>query len=178
MTITTEQLRNAYQQSGNVYSGSEKIGRIGQIYLDDETSEPTWVTVRTGLFGTAESFVPLYEARIEGNDIMVDYDEETIKNAPRIEADDDLTPREELELFRYYGRSATATLLIGTTRSIGRGTSLIGAMTRGIGVTLRIRTLAEQRSRRSAKSVLSTHPVAADCVATSVCEGADRVRLS
>ena len=91
MTITTEQLRNAYQQSGNVYSGSEKIGRIGQIYLDDETSEPTWVTVRTGLFGTAESFVPLYEARIEGNDIMVDYDEETIKNAPRIEADDDLT---------------------------------------------------------------------------------------
>jgi hypothetical protein len=105
LTITTEQLRNAYQQSGNVYSGSEKIGRIGQIYLDDETSEPTWVTVRTGLFGTAESFVPLYEARIEGNDIMVDYDEETIKNAPRIEADDDLTPREELELFRYYSRS-------------------------------------------------------------------------
>jgi hypothetical protein len=36
----------------------------------------------------------------------LDYDKETIKNAPRIEADDDLTPREELELFRYYSRSA------------------------------------------------------------------------
>jgi hypothetical protein len=106
MSITTEQLRNAYQQSGNVYTGSEKIGRIGQIYLDDETSEPTWVTVKTGLFGTSESFVPLFHARIEGNDIIVDYDEETIKNAPRIEADNDLTPREELELFRYYSQSA------------------------------------------------------------------------
>jgi hypothetical protein len=105
MSITTEQLRNAYHQSGNVYAGSEKIGRIGQIYLDDETSEPTWVTVKTGLFGTSESFVPLFHARIEGNDIIVGYDEETIKNAPRIEPDDDLTPREELELFRYYSRS-------------------------------------------------------------------------
>jgi hypothetical protein len=106
MSITTEQLRAAYQQSGNVYSGTEKIGRIGQIYLDDESSEPTWITVKTGLFGTSESFVPLYQARIEGVDIFVDYDEETIKNAPRIEADNDLTPREELELFRYYSRSA------------------------------------------------------------------------
>jgi PRC-barrel domain len=106
MSITTEQLRNAYQQSGNVYSGAEKIGSIGQIYLDDRTSEPTWVTVKTGLFGASESFVPLFHARIEGNDIVVDYDEETIKNAPRIDADDDLTPREEVELFRYYSRSA------------------------------------------------------------------------
>jgi hypothetical protein len=105
MSITTEQLRNAYQQSGNVYSGSEKLGRIGQIYLDERTAEPTWITVKNGLLGTSESFIPLYHARLEGNDILVDYDKETIKNAPRIEADDDLTPREELELFRYYSRS-------------------------------------------------------------------------
>jgi hypothetical protein len=105
MSITTDELRTAYLRSGNVYAGSEKVGRIGQIYLDDETSEPTWVTVKTGLFGTSESFVPLNQARIEGNDIIVDYDEETIKNAPRIDADSDLTPREELALFRYYSRS-------------------------------------------------------------------------
>ena len=104
MGITTEELRSAYLRSGNVYAGSEKVGRIGQIYLDDETSQPTWVTVKTGLFGTSESFVPLTEARLEGNDIVVDYDEDTIKNAPRIDADGDLTPREELALFRYYSQ--------------------------------------------------------------------------
>ncbi|HEU4907859.1 MAG TPA: photosystem reaction center subunit H, partial [Propionibacteriaceae bacterium] len=66
--------------------------------------EPTWVTVKTGLFGTSESFVPLSSARLEGDDILVDYDKDTIKNAPRIDADGDLTPREELALFRYYSR--------------------------------------------------------------------------
>jgi len=104
MSLTTEELRSAYLRSGNVYAGSEKLGRIGQIYVDDQTSDPTWVTVKTGLFGTSESFVPLNQARLEGNDIVVDYDKDTIKNAPRIDPDGDLTPREELELFRYYSR--------------------------------------------------------------------------
>jgi hypothetical protein len=104
MGITAEELRTAYLRSGNVYAGSEKLGRIGQIYLDDETSEPTWVTVKTGLFGTSESFVPLNQARLEGNDIIADIDKDIVKNAPRIDADGDLTPREELELFRYYTR--------------------------------------------------------------------------
>ena len=116
MGISTEELRTAYLGSGNVYAGSEKVGRIGQIYLDDETSEPTWVTVKTGLFGTSESFVPLNQARIEGKDIFVDYDEDTIKNAPRIDADGDLTPREELALFRYYSRPQDAD---DTDRGIG-----------------------------------------------------------
>jgi hypothetical protein len=104
MSIRTEELRTAYLRSGNVYAGSEKLGRIGQIYVDDQTSDPTWVTVKTGLFGTSESFVPLNQARLEGDDIIVDYDKDTIKNAPRIDPDGDLTPREELELFRYYSR--------------------------------------------------------------------------
>jgi len=79
MGIRAEELRNAYLQSGNVYAGSEKLGRIGQIYLDDETSEPTWVTVKTGLFGTSESFVPLNQARLEGNDIIADIDNDIVK---------------------------------------------------------------------------------------------------
>src|SRR5215216_3440693 len=41
---------------------------------------------------------------LEGDEILVDYDEDTIKNAPRIDADGDLTPREELALFRYYSQ--------------------------------------------------------------------------
>jgi hypothetical protein len=51
MGISTEELRAACLRSGNVYAGSKKVGGIGQIYLDDVTSEPTWVTVKTGLFG-------------------------------------------------------------------------------------------------------------------------------
>ena len=42
----------------------QKIGDVGQIYLDDATGKPEWATVRTGLFGTKESFVPVAEAQI------------------------------------------------------------------------------------------------------------------
>jgi len=119
MGITTEELRTAYLRSGDVYAGSEKVGRIGQIYVDDETSEPTWVTVKTGLFGTSESFVPLTQARLEGNDIIVEYDEDSIKNAPRIDADGDLTPREELVLFRYYSQPHNTDTTNGADRLNG-----------------------------------------------------------
>src|SRR6478672_7510268 len=34
----------------------EKIGSASEVYLDDETGQPEWVTVKTGLFGTKESF--------------------------------------------------------------------------------------------------------------------------
>ncbi|OAX67699.1 hypothetical protein A5N15_01605 [Rothia kristinae] len=46
-------------RSATVYgSDGEKIGRVGEIYLDDQTDQPTFATVHTGLFGTKETFVP------------------------------------------------------------------------------------------------------------------------
>lgn len=101
MTITAEQLQNLV---GKVYSNnSDKIGTIGKFYLDDATGEPTWATVKTGLFGTSESFVPLQGGRVDGDDLVVDYDEDTVKGAPRVEADSHLDPQEEEELYAYYG---------------------------------------------------------------------------
>ncbi len=101
MTITTQQ---AEQLTGKVYSqDSNKIGSIGQVYLDDQSGEPTWVTAKTGLFGSSESFVPLEGARVDGDDVYVAFDEDMVKNAPRIDPDGDLSPQEETELYRYYG---------------------------------------------------------------------------
>jgi len=45
-------------------SDGDKIGKVGQVYLDDETNEPAWATVNTGLFGTSETFVPLSDASL------------------------------------------------------------------------------------------------------------------
>ena len=81
----------------------DKIGGIGQIYLDDNTGEPKWVTVKTGLFGTSESFVPLDGASLSGGDIVVKYDKATVKDAPRVDADGNITPEEEEALYSYYG---------------------------------------------------------------------------
>jgi uncharacterized protein YrrD len=36
-----------------------KLGTITDICLDDDTGQPEWATVTTGLFGTKQTFVPL-----------------------------------------------------------------------------------------------------------------------
>ena len=87
----------AYDSSG------EKIGKVGQLYLDDRSSEPTWITVSTGLFGLSQSFVPLQGARFDGDDIRLAYDKEQVKKAPRIDPDGHLEGGHEAELFRHYG---------------------------------------------------------------------------
>ena len=61
--ITTAQLDDvvgatAYDRDG------DKIGKVGHVYFDDQTDQPKWVTVNTGLFGTNESFVPVPGAEL------------------------------------------------------------------------------------------------------------------
>ena len=79
-----------------------RIGRIGQVYLDDVTGEPQWLTVKTGLFGTNESFVPLAGASLSGPDVLVPYTQNQIRNAPNIEHSGHLDAAEEEELYDHY----------------------------------------------------------------------------
>lgn len=86
-----------------VGAGGDKIGKLAELYLGDDTDEPSWMTVKTGLFGTSETFVPLHEATVRGEDtIEVPYPKEFIKDAPRTEVDAHLSVDEEHGLFRYY----------------------------------------------------------------------------
>jgi uncharacterized protein (TIGR02271 family) len=102
--VSREQAQTLAGAKGNVLtSAGDKVGGIGQIYVDDTTGDPTWVTVKTGLFGTSESFVPLQGADIDGDDVRVGYDKDTIKDAPRVDADGNITPEEEDRLYSYYG---------------------------------------------------------------------------
>jgi uncharacterized protein (TIGR02271 family) len=99
--ITEHQLSDVI---GSTAVGSDgKLGTVSEVYLDDETGRPEWASVRTGLFGTKESFVPLAQAQISGDDLRVPYDQDTVKNAPRIDSEGHLSPDEETELYRYYG---------------------------------------------------------------------------
>src|SRR5690606_4840054 len=59
------------------------VGKIGQVYRDDQTHQPTWVTVQTGLFGNQESFVPLAGAEITDQDLRVPFSKSLIKDSPR-----------------------------------------------------------------------------------------------
>ncbi|MGI5170078.1 DUF2382 domain-containing protein [Spirillospora sp. CA-253888] len=83
-----------------------KVGQVRQVYLNDDSGAPEWITVNTGWFGMHESFIPLAGARESDGAIQVSYDKSTIKDAPRIEADQHLNHDETGELYRYYGLQA------------------------------------------------------------------------
>ena len=79
-----------------------KIGTVGEVYVDPDSGRPTWATVKTGLFGTSESFVPLDRAEQSDGTLRVPYSKEEVKDAPRIESGRELSESEEDELYRHY----------------------------------------------------------------------------
>jgi uncharacterized protein (TIGR02271 family) len=100
--ITQDQVRDlegatAYDPSG------EKIGKVGAVYYDDQTDEPKWVTVNTGLFGTNQTFVPVHDAEISGDRVTLAYDKAKVKDAPNVSEEGHLSPQEEQQLYGYYG---------------------------------------------------------------------------
>jgi len=130
MPIPRTQVQNLATSGGNVVGADgQKIGSIGQVYVDDSTGEPSFVTVKTGLFGTAESFVPLQDATVTGNDIRVAYNKNEVKDAPRVDPDGRITPTEEQRLYAHYGLSSRGGPTPGTKRAGVSGTRDYG--TRG-----------------------------------------------
>jgi uncharacterized protein (TIGR02271 family) len=88
-----------------VGSDGEKIGKVEDIYLDQETEKPEWLAVKTGMFGGGISFVPLADATTDGDDVRVPYDKAQVKDAPHADADGRLSQEEEARLYRHYGLS-------------------------------------------------------------------------
>lgn len=101
LTNQVENLYNAtvYDQDG------DKIGGVAQVYLDDQSGRPNWATVKTGFFGTKETFVPLDDADVSGDDIRVPYTKDFVKDAPNMDADVHIDEAQETELYRYYSKS-------------------------------------------------------------------------
>ncbi|MPR00547.1 DUF2382 domain-containing protein [Modestobacter sp. I12A-02628] len=113
----------AYDRDG------DKIGKVGQLYLDDQTGQPSWITVHTGLFGTKETFVPAGEATFSGGDLRLPVEKGQVKGAPKVDVDGHLDPQEEEELYRYYGFSGNTTTDTNTTTTGTAGQGLTGQTT-------------------------------------------------
>jgi uncharacterized protein (TIGR02271 family) len=81
----------------------DKLGKIDAIYLDDETGQPEWALVTSGLFSTKATFVPLAQAQPTGDAIQVPHEKAQVTDAPSMEADGQLSQDEEAQLYRHYG---------------------------------------------------------------------------
>lgn len=131
---------NAILSSTAYGSDGDKIGKVEQVFLDDNSGEPTFLTVNTGLFGAKENFVPVKGARQDGDRVVLPYTKDVIKDAPKVDADQHLSPAEEEELYRYYELNYNDDRTAGTDRD--RTTAAAG--TAGVAGTAADRDVADR----------------------------------
>lgn len=82
-----------------------KLGKIDTVYFDNVSEQPAWVGVKSGLFGTHISLVPLDRATWNGKDLSVPFDKATLQDAPHHDPDGEISAADEQDLYRHYGMS-------------------------------------------------------------------------
>jgi uncharacterized protein (TIGR02271 family) len=105
----------SWQGATLVDRDGDRVGTIDAIYVDDQTGEPEWALVNTGLFGTKSSFVPLAQASGSGDQVQVPYQKQLVKDAPRVDTDQHLSEAEEQQLWTHYGLDYGSGYETGTT---------------------------------------------------------------
>jgi len=106
MTTTTKQQQQTLQRwigHDLIDENGQKIGRIDEVYTDQETNQPEWLAGTTGMFGNRTSFVPLQGVTSSEDCLVSPWDKAKVKDAPNAEADGHLSQQEEAALYRHYG---------------------------------------------------------------------------
>jgi uncharacterized protein (TIGR02271 family) len=109
----------SWQGATMVDRDGDRIGSIEAIYVDDQSGQPEWALVNTGLFGTRSTFVPIAQATSSGDQVQVPFEKQLIKDAPRVDPDGHLSEVEEQELWRHYGLDYEAGYAEGTAGTAG-----------------------------------------------------------
>ena len=101
--MTTPQDTEQYIRRAAVDADGNRIGKITKVYLDDQTGQPEWILVETGLFGTRQSFAPIRGSRFDGDQLVVlAVSKDQVKDAPNIDPDARISESEEDALRQYY----------------------------------------------------------------------------
>jgi PRC-barrel domain len=138
----------------------EKLGNVDAVYYDNATDRAEWVAVRSGLFGTRLTLVPLRRADYTGNELRVPFDKVQLRNAPHHDPGNELSSTDEADLYRYYGIDYSDTAGFAATPHRDGGRSWGDAMTRSE-EHLRVGTTSDEvgRARLRRQVVAERGPV-------------------
>ena len=100
--MTNSQDAQQYIHRAAVDSEDNRVGKVSKVYNDDQSGQPMWLLVETGLFGTRQSFAPIHGARVDGERVILAVSKDQIKDAPNIDEDAHITESEEDALRQYY----------------------------------------------------------------------------
>jgi uncharacterized protein (TIGR02271 family) len=154
------QVTEAYEWRGRtvVSSDGDKIGTLEEIYLDADTGQPEWATVRTGLLGTQHSFVPLGDVDHRTGDVVVPYSKDRVKDAPSVDPDGQLSHEEEDRLYDHYGVGRSEAVDSEEQGGDVSGPTTDDAMTRSE-EELRVGTAERERGRARLRKYVVTEEV-------------------
>jgi uncharacterized protein YrrD len=100
-----EQAFNVAEWQGKVLLdvNGEKIGKLEDVYVDVETDEPQFATVKEGFIGRHLTFVPLGGITVGPDELHVTVTKGQVQGAPNIELKgEELSQADESALYHYY----------------------------------------------------------------------------
>ena len=101
--MTTPQDTPNYIGRAAVDAEGNRIGKITKVYDDDQTGQPRWILVETGMFGTRQSFAPVHGSRFDGEQLVVlAVSKDQVKDAPDIDENAHISQSEQDALRQYY----------------------------------------------------------------------------
>lgn len=81
----------------------EKIGKIAEIFLVEETGRPEWALVKIGRIKGRTTLVPLTRASAVDDGVKIPFEKDVVSEAPEVEADEDPSEQQVNALYRHYG---------------------------------------------------------------------------
>ena len=86
----------------------EEIGKLQDVYVDVETDEPQFATVKEGFIDRHLTFVPVGGIKVVPHELQVPVMKETVKTAPNIaQHGEELSQADESALYHHYGLNYT-----------------------------------------------------------------------
>ena len=86
----------------------EKIGKLQDVYVDVETDEPQFATVKEGFLDRHLTFVPLAKIQIGPDDLQVAVTKERVKTGPDLDLHgEELSQADESKLYHHFEMNYT-----------------------------------------------------------------------
>ena len=94
--ITLERFRDL--EGTDVYDpNGEKIGAVDEVFYDNTTGVPEWISVGTGFVRLNKAVVPIEGISFAGDRIVVPFEKDRVKGSPDV-GTDEITTEQEREL--------------------------------------------------------------------------------
>lgn len=86
----------------------ERIGKLQDVYVDVETDEPQFGTVKEGFFDRHLTFVPLAGAQVGPDELRVTVEKEKVRSAPDLDLHgQEMSQADESALYHHFEMNYT-----------------------------------------------------------------------